>query len=45
MKGLTGVLGRFSKGLRERKILGALLEEVCDNLSITRNINNLLRIR
>ena len=29
MKGLTGVLGRFSKGLRERKILGALLEEVC----------------
>jgi hypothetical protein len=29
MKGLTGVLPRFSKGLRERKILGALLEEVC----------------
>jgi hypothetical protein len=28
MKGLGGVLPRFSRGLRERKILGALLEEV-----------------
>lgn len=28
MKGLTGVLPRFSKGLREKKILSALLEEV-----------------
>ncbi|KIM23753.1 hypothetical protein M408DRAFT_249795 [Serendipita vermifera MAFF 305830] len=30
MKGLTSVLSRFSKGLRERKILGALLEEMKD---------------
>ena len=28
MKGLTGVLGRFSEGLRIRKILPSLLEEV-----------------
>jgi len=28
MKGLTGVLPQFSKGLKERKILSALLEEV-----------------
>lgn len=30
MKGLTGVLGRFSEGLRVRKILPTLLEEVTD---------------
>jgi SCY1-like protein 2 len=29
MKGLAGVLGRFSEGLRVRKILPSLLEEVC----------------
>ena len=28
MKGLTGVLDRFSEGLRVRKILPSLLEEV-----------------
>lgn len=28
MRGLTGVLGRFSEGLRTRKILPSLLEEV-----------------
>ena len=28
MKGLTGVLGRFSEALRARKILPSLLEEV-----------------
>lgn len=28
MKGLTSVLGRFSDGLRTRKILPSLLEEV-----------------
>ncbi len=28
MKGLTGVLDRFSEGLRVRKILPTLLEEV-----------------
>lgn len=27
MKGLTGVLPRFSRKLKERKILGTLLEE------------------
>ncbi|PVG01690.1 hypothetical protein CPB86DRAFT_823321 [Serendipita vermifera] len=30
MKGLTGVLPRFSKSLREKKILSALLEEMKD---------------
>ncbi|CCA68430.1 related to bovine rhodopsin kinase and to YGR052w [Serendipita indica DSM 11827] len=30
MKGLNGVLDRFSRGLRERKILSALLEEMKD---------------
>lgn len=29
MKGLTSVLDRFSEGLRVRKILPSLLEEVC----------------
>lgn len=29
MKGLTGVLDRFTEGLRTRKILPSLLEEVC----------------
>jgi hypothetical protein len=29
MRGLTGVLERFSEGLRTRKILPSLLEEVC----------------
>lgn len=28
MRGLTGVLDRFSEGLRTRKILPSLLEEV-----------------
>lgn len=32
MKGLTGVLERFSEGLRTRKILPSLLEEVCHYL-------------
>ena len=30
MKGLTGVLDRFSEGLRTRKILPSLLEEMKD---------------
>ena len=30
MKGLAGVLDRFSEGLKTRKILPSLLEEVCD---------------
>lgn len=29
MKGLTGMLNKFSEGLRVRKILPSLLEEVC----------------
>lgn len=41
MKGLTGVLDRFSEGLRSRKILPSLLEEVSSpnqpNLSVSLN--------
>lgn len=33
MKGLTGVLGKFSEGLRTRKILPSLLEEVGNPIS------------
>jgi SCY1-like protein 2 len=29
MKGLTGVMDRFSESLKERKLLPSLLEEVC----------------
>lgn len=36
MKGLTGVLDRFTEGLRVRKILPSLLEEVRIRFSSTK---------
>lgn len=42
MKGLTSVLDRFSEGLRIRKILPSLLEEVCAPSSLCWNDLDLL---
>jgi hypothetical protein len=40
MKGLTGVLDKFSEGLRVRKILPSLLEEVgCFHIATIPSIN------
>lgn len=46
MKGLTSVLGRFSEGLRIRKILPSLLEEVgfSHNSDILSNTRILIKV-